>query len=97
MDPSSAEPPPGYQTQSADTSPEAERILIDAYRRMPPWEKARRMTELIRAVDELARAGIRERYPDAAEDEIRLRLGALRLDADIMVRVFNWDPAREGY
>jgi hypothetical protein len=71
-----AAPSPGYQTQSADTSPEAERILIEAYRRMPPWEKARRLTELIRAVEELGRIGVRERHPDATENELRLRLGA---------------------
>jgi hypothetical protein len=92
-----AAPPTGYQTQSPDTSPEAERILIEAYRRMPPWEKARRLTELVRAVEELARVGVLERHPDANEEEIRLRLIALRLDADTMVRVFHWDPAREGY
>ena len=97
MDPYSADPPSGYQTQSADTSPEAERILIDAYRRMPPWEKARRLTELVRAVEDLARVGVIERHPDANEEEMRLRLAALRLDRDTMVRVFHWDPAREGY
>jgi hypothetical protein len=97
MDPYSAEPAAGYQTQSTDTTPEAERILIDAYRRMPPLEKARRLTELVRAVEELARVGVLERHPDANEEEIRLRLAALRFDADTMVRVFHWDPAREGY
>ena len=90
-------PPPGNEPQSADTSFESERILIAAYRRMPPWEKARRLTELARAVEELARCGLRERHPDAAEDELRLRLGALRIDPETMARVFHWDPAREGY
>lgn len=87
----------GYQTQSVDTSPEAEQVLIEAYRRMPPWEKARRLTEIIRACERLALAGIRERYPHASEREVRLRLAALRLDRETMVRVFRWDPAKEGY
>lgn len=87
----------GYRTQSADTSPEVERILIEAYRRMPPWEKVRRLTEIFRACEQLALAGILERYPQASEREIRLRLGALRLNREAMVRVFGWDPVREGY
>jgi len=32
-------PSPGYRTQAEDTSPEAERILIEAWRAMEPWEK----------------------------------------------------------
>ena len=90
-------PPSGYRTQSADTSPGAEQVLIEAYRRMPPLEKVRRLTEIIRACEQLALAGIRERHPQASEWEIRLRLAALRLDRETVVRVFGWDPAREGY
>jgi hypothetical protein len=87
----------GYRTQSSDTSPEAERILIEAYRRMPPWEKVRRVSEMTRACVELALAGIRARHPGATEQEVRLRLAALRLDRETMVRVFEWDPEKEGY
>lgn len=91
------EAPPGYETQSPDTSYGAERILIEAYRRMPTCEKAQRLTEITRAVEQLALAGIRERHPDAAGEELRLRLAALRFDRETMVRVFGWDPDREGY
>jgi hypothetical protein len=90
-------PPAGYQTQSPDTSPEVERILFEGYRRMTAPEKARRITELCAACEQLARAGIRERHPDATEREIRLRLASLRLDRETMIRVFDWDPERMGY
>ncbi len=87
----------GYRPQSRDTSEAADRLLMDAYRRMPPWEKARRVSDLTRACQELALAGIRERHPDADERELRLRLAALWLDRDTMIRVFSWDPEKEGY
>jgi hypothetical protein len=89
--------PEGYRTQSSDTSYEAERMLIDAWRRMAPWEKARRMTELMAAVDALALVGIATRHPHATARERQLRLAALRLDRETMVRVFGWDPAVHGY
>lgn len=89
--------PPGYRTQSPDTSFAAEQILIAAYRRMTPAEKARRIAETCETVEQLATAGIRSRYPHADAREVRLRLGALRLGRALMVEVFGWDPEREGY
>ncbi len=87
----------GSRTQSADTSREAENILIEAYRRMPPWEKAARVSALTRSCLELARAGIRLRHPEAGEPEIRLRLASLWLDRETMIAVFGWDPREKGY
>lgn len=81
-----------------DTSAEAERILIEGYRRMGPGEKLERVVSLNRAVEQLARARIRSDYgDDISERELRLRLGALRLDRAMMVRVFGWDPLVQGY
>ena len=34
-------PPPEYRTQSEDTDFEVEQMMVQAYRRMPPWEKIR--------------------------------------------------------
>jgi len=93
-------PPPAaphYRTQSADTAFDVERLLVEAYRRMPAWEKAHRVAEMLQALDTLALAGIAERHPQATEQEQRLRLAALRLDGDTMVRAFAWDPAVHGY
>ncbi|MFH1679457.1 MAG: hypothetical protein ABIH26_02290 [Candidatus Eisenbacteria bacterium] len=87
----------GYRPQSRDTSATADRLMIEAYRRMPPWEKAERVSHLTRASQELALAGIRERHPGAPVRELRLRLAAFRLPREIMIRLFGWDPAREGY
>ena len=80
-----------------DTPPPIQKILIDGYRKMSPRQKLKRVDELTKSVQELAMAGIRARYGDIPEEEMRLRLGALWLDRETMVRVFNWDPRKEGY
>jgi hypothetical protein len=85
-------PPPGYRTQSPDTSYEAEQVQFEILRRMGPEGRAALMQSLNRAVLRLARAGIRARHPDASEREIFLRMAALRLDRDMMIRVYGWDP-----
>ena len=82
----------------SDTSPDAERVLIAGYRRMAPADKLRRVVALNRAVEQLARARLRQQYgPDIPERELRLRLGALRLDRSVMIDAFGWDPREHGY
>jgi len=64
---------------------------------MSSVEKARRLSEACRAVDQLARARIRHQYGDISDAEMKLRLGATRIPHDLMVRVFGWDPEVHGY
>jgi len=81
-----------------DTPPEIEALLIAGYRAMSPAQRLERVGSLNRAVEALARARIKARYgPDLSERELRLRVGALRLSRDIMIRVFDWDPVEQGY
>ena len=72
---------------SADTSPAMEQLQIDFWRRMTPLDKARAVTQLTRATQELARAGIRQRHPHASEQECRLRLAVLKLGPRLAVLV----------
>jgi hypothetical protein len=82
----------------SDTSSAAEQFILEGYRRMSPGEKLRRVVALNRALDQLAAARLRARYgAQLSDDELRLRLAALRLDARIMAEVFGWDPAVHGY
>lgn len=83
---------------SADTSPAAERILLEGYRQMTPRRKLERVAALNRALNQLQRARLHEEYgPDLSDREMRLRLAALRLPRDVMRDVFGWDPEQEGY
>ena len=83
--------------QIHDTSPQIQQILIAGYRRMSPQQKLKRVSELTRAVQQLALARIRKQYGTISEREQHLRLAALWLDRDTMLRVFHWDPQVEGY
>lgn len=57
--------------------------------------RAFRMGEAVRA---LAAARIRAQYgPDLSERELLLRLGALSIDRETMIRAFGWDPELKGY
>jgi hypothetical protein len=85
------------KTQSLDTPPEIERILIEGYRRMTPAEKFRRIEDLNRTLEMLARAEVRRRHPEADEREIRLRVASRRIPAELMRKAFRWDPEKEGY
>ncbi len=55
-----------------DTSPEAERVVIEAYRRMSPVRRARQVEELSQAVQQLQQARIRAEHPGSTEEELRL-------------------------
>ena len=77
----------------SDTSPEAWQIFLELQRRMPPEEKLRRTFELSAAVRHNAEAGLRERYPDASDREIFLRLARLTLGVELFERVYG----KEGF
>ena len=82
---------------SPDTSPEAERILIEGYRRMPAWKKLQQVEELNQLLKQLALGDIRRRHPDADERELRLRLASRWIEPGLMREAFGWDPEVEGY
>jgi hypothetical protein len=83
--------------RASDTPPAVERLLLDGYRRMAPREKLERVVALNRALEQLARARLRAQYgEDLSERELRLRLGALRLERRLMVDAFGWDPRLHG-
>ena len=66
--------------------------MVAAYRRMTPAQKLARVAALTDATRQLAAIGIRERFPHASDREVALRLAAMRLTRETMIRVFGWDP-----
>ncbi|NUQ43413.1 MAG: hypothetical protein HUU32_18650 [Calditrichaceae bacterium] len=83
--------------QGHDTPSHIQKILMEGYRRMSPQQKLQRVSEMTRGVQQLALARIRKQYGALPERELRLRLAALWLDRETMMRVFGWDPHVEGY
>lgn len=80
-----------------DTPVLIEKIVIEGYRKMTSWEKMKRVSELNKAVQQLALSRIRKQYGDIPEQEQKLRLASLWIDRNTMIRVFNWDPQKKGY
>ena len=82
------------KTQSPDTPPHIERVLIDLLRRMPAWRKLELVGQLNRMADTLALSGLRQRYPDASPEELRRRLAELRLGPELAARVYSPGPQK---
>lgn len=72
-----------------DTDPAALRMLDEAYARMSPSDKLRRLAELSRMVNELALAGLRSRHPELTEEELLLRLAEMRLGPELVRTVYG--------
>ncbi len=80
-----------------DTTPEAERVLIEAYRKMPAWKKLQCIVDLNQFLRNAQLAQIRQRYPDAGERELKMRLASRWIEPELMRQAFGWDPDKEGY
>ena len=78
----------GAGVLSSDSSLEIEAIQIALWNKMSPLDKARRVSELTRAVQELSLAGIRQRHTEASERECMLRLAALKLGPALAHRAY---------
>ncbi|MFN0087812.1 MAG: hypothetical protein ACKVX9_20640 [Blastocatellia bacterium] len=85
------------ETQSSDTPPEIEKIVMDGYRGMSAAQKLQIMQDLIRAASLLALSDIRQRYPNVDARELKLRLASRRIEPELMRKAFGWDPDVEGY
>jgi len=84
-----------YEPQARDTRESDEKVQFEILARMSPAEKARIVTDLTLAVQQLAFAGLRQQYPDAPDDEIWLRLAARRLGRETVRKVYGRDPGQE--
>lgn len=72
-----------------DTSPDAERVLVEGYRRMSGAKKLQQVTELTFAVQQLALARLRLEDPTATDRELQVRLAALWLPPELLERVLE--------
>jgi len=77
------------RTLADDTSPEAERVLLDLLRRATPARKFGMMVSAIVAGRELALAGLRERFPHDPPARILRRLADLWLGPDLAARAYG--------
>ncbi len=79
-----------------DTSAWAEKILIEGYRSMSPAKKLQQVVSLTQAARKMALTRLRETYGAMSEREERIRLAALWLPRETMIKWCNWDPQEKG-
>ena len=72
-----------------DTHPKMEALQIQLFRKAPSWRKLEMLAELNAAAKMLALSGLRQRHPDAGEDELRRRLAGLLIGEDLASKVYG--------
>ena len=78
--------------RSRDTSPEAWQVFIELQRQMSPSEKLRRTLDYSDSMRRATAAGLRQRYPQASEREIFLRLAQITLGDELAEKVYGTVP-----
>lgn len=73
----------------SDTSPEAERVLIELWRQAPAWRKLHMVGQMNATVRTLALSGLRQRHPQASEAELRRRLADLLLGPELAGQAYG--------
>jgi hypothetical protein len=79
------------RTLAEDTSPEAERVLIELWRRATPARKFALVLDTTRTAQELMVSGLRERHPSDPPERLRRRFAELWLGPELARRAYG-DP-----
>lgn len=81
---------------SHDTSPEIQTILFEMLRDATASKKLSLTFDLIQTTRLLVFSGIRSRFPDAGEPELRRRLVSKLLHRDDVIKAYGFDPDSAG-
>lgn len=79
----------------SDTDEKTERVLIELLRAAPAWRKLEQVEELTDISRQLTLGGLRKRYPQASEQELRLKLASLLFGRETVIRAYGRDPEAE--
>ena len=85
-----------YLRPMNDTDQRSMQILIEGYRTMSPDRKLRQVVELTQAAQKMALARIRTQYGPLDDREETIRLAALWLPRETLIKYLGWDPAEKG-
>ena len=77
----------------SDTSPEAERVLIELMRQTPVWRRLEIVGEMNATVRLLILSGLRQRHPGATPDELRRRMADILLGPELAARAYGPLPS----
>ena len=75
-----------------DTHPEAELILTELLREAPVWRKLQMLGDLNQTANYLALEGLRDKYPNATDSELRRHLADLLLGPELAQKAYGPYP-----
>ena len=73
----------------SDTHPQIETLQLELLRNTPTWKKVELLVQLNKTAHSLALSGLRQRYPQAGEAELRRRLADLLLGEELASKVYG--------
>ena len=76
-----------------DTHPDAELILTRLLREAPVWRKLEMLGDLNRIANQLALEGLRDKYPDATDSELKRYLADLLLGPELAQKAYGPNPS----
>lgn len=80
---------PQFKFGKSDTTPEAQLVQYDIYRRMSPARKSQLIFDTYEMGRQLAMAGLRMRHPNASEDEIWRLWAQQHLGRELFEKVYG--------
>jgi ABC-type transport system involved in cytochrome bd biosynthesis fused ATPase/permease subunit len=72
-----------------DTTPQAEAKLIELLRQKNSVEKLRMVNQLNAGLRTVAMSGLRLRFPNATDEELKRKLAEIRLGSELAQRVYG--------
>ena len=72
-----------------DTDPKMEALQVQLLRSAASWQKMEMLSALNASARRLALTGLRQRFPNASEDELRRRLADLLLGPTLAQKVYR--------
>ncbi|MHB9034609.1 MAG: hypothetical protein ACYC6L_16370 [Anaerolineae bacterium] len=77
------------KTLSPDTSPEAERVLIELLRKMPTWRKLELQAGLNSMMRSMRLVNLRAHYPNLKETQLKRLLAGELLGEELAAKVYG--------
>jgi hypothetical protein len=75
-----------------DTSPQARERYYELLRGMTVAQRGQLLSAVSKRVRDFAQAGIRHQFPDASEEELRVRMTVRLYGRSVALRLHGWAP-----
>ncbi|HSH02695.1 MAG TPA: hypothetical protein VLL52_09275 [Anaerolineae bacterium] len=76
----------------SDTDPKIDAMIVERLRQMPVWRKWQLVADMGQMNRELALSGLRRRYPQATEEELKRLLADRILGEELALKAYGPRP-----